>query len=212
MQSKVSLVAQMTIPHLSFISSPPQSIFFLLLFNDSGHASWTYSCEYFRYPTIPRLTWIWREPLEPGVAPTTPDDWSTTRAKSLTRVNIFTSTQPVRLSGLRLLQAPSVCVYAGIWLIYYTFIHRNTWSVVKVSRFMCLCIHRVLVRLHTHVQDLYRRSRCFALLNTKRASPQKRTVFVCFFKNNQIQKHWRKLARVPDVIECHFKTASGQFT
>lgn len=54
-----------------------------------GSASWTYSCELLRYSTIPSQSW--REPLEPGAAPTTPDDWPTAPARSLTRVRLYTS-------------------------------------------------------------------------------------------------------------------------
>lgn len=54
-----------------------------------GRASWTYSCELLRYPTIPSQSW--REPLEPGAAPTTPDDWPTAQARSLTRIRLYTS-------------------------------------------------------------------------------------------------------------------------
>lgn len=64
----------------------------LFIFSDSRNASWTYSCEYFRFPTIPSLPVIWREPLEPGVAPTSPDDWSSVQAKSPARVSICSST------------------------------------------------------------------------------------------------------------------------
>lgn len=49
-------------------------------------ASWTYSCKYLRYPTI--LSLIWRELLEVGAAPTTPDDWCTAQARSLTRAHM----------------------------------------------------------------------------------------------------------------------------
>lgn len=89
-QSKLGHSDDHSLSSLWFLSSPIH--LFLLLFNGSGNASWTYSCEYFRYPTIPSLTWIWRELLEPGIAPTTPDDWPSARAKSITRVSIFTST------------------------------------------------------------------------------------------------------------------------
>lgn len=68
---------------LCFLSSP--LCLFLLFFCDFGNASWTYSCEYFRYPTILSLTW--REPLEPGVAPTTPDEKPSAQAKSIIRVS-----------------------------------------------------------------------------------------------------------------------------
>lgn len=130
------------------ITSPPLSVFFLFAFCVSGNASWTYSCEFFWYPTIPILTEIWREPLEPGVAPISPDDWPSVQAKSLPRVSIYTSTHSLLFCVGLDRQAPTVCVYAVIWLMYYAFIHWYTRSVVTVSRFMCLSIHRVLVRLY----------------------------------------------------------------
>lgn len=94
-ESEVSLVAHVTVTlsFLCFLSS--SRCLFLFVFNHSGNASWTYSCEYFRYPKIPSQTGIWREPLESGVAPTSPDDWPCAQANSLTRVSIYTSTHAV---------------------------------------------------------------------------------------------------------------------
>lgn len=85
----------------------------MALWIHSGRASWTDSCEYFRYPTIPSLSW--REPLEPGVAPTTPDDWFTAQARSPARVRPYTS------DGAAVLElVPIVRVHAVTRLVHYS--------------------------------------------------------------------------------------------
>lgn len=77
------------------------------------------------------LVWlIWREPLEPGVSPTSPDDWPSAKAKSLTHVSIYTS---VRLYGFRL-QAPTVYVYANMWLIMHSYTEIHDLYSVHMSR------------------------------------------------------------------------------
>ncbi len=133
---------QSPLSFLCFLSSPLLSFFlFFFVFSGSRNTSWTYSCEYFRYPTVPSLTGIWREPPEPGVAPTSPDNCPSTQAKSLTRVSIYISTHSlwgcVGLGCHKLLlyvytQSYGLCItrlYAGIldlsslWAdlcIYYT--------------------------------------------------------------------------------------------
>lgn len=187
----------------------------------TGNASWTYSCEYFKYPTIPSLTGIWRELLEPGVAPTIPDDWPSAQAKSLTRVSIYTSTQSVQLCGFRLLQVPTVCIYALVWLMYYALRHSNTLSVVKVSWFMRPSVHRVLVRLYfctacTCLGSCTQKIQMFCFAH----------VFICkCLKRLPTKTHCLLLIQKPDpktlmktgvcvslTIKCYWETASAQFS
>lgn len=89
---------------------------FFFIFTQFENARRTYSCEYFWYPTTSSLTW--REALEPGGAPGNPDDGPCAKAKSVIRVSIYSSVRP---SGFELLQAPTVCIHAAVWLIYNVF-------------------------------------------------------------------------------------------
>lgn len=73
--------------HLSLVVSPLLSLTAIWIHYE--RASCTYSCKYLRYPTVVSL--IWRELLGPGAAPSTPDNWPTAQARSLTRVRLCTA-------------------------------------------------------------------------------------------------------------------------
>lgn len=202
----------MTILYLSTVSSPSLSLSFSRRFP----VSWTYSCEYFRYPTTPILTGIWREPLEPGVTPTTPDDGVSTQSKSLTRVSIYTSTHTQRgCAGLGCYKLP---VYVYMQSYGLCIMHLCT-KIFDLSRFICLSIHRVLVRPCVCTESIclrsvqaheHRRSRCFAIacVHFWILPAERDNVFFCLLRH-QIQKQMKTALCEPDMDQISLKTSFG---
>lgn len=100
---------------------------FLFFFMEFVNASWTYSCEYFRYPTI--LTW--REPLESGLAPTTPDERTSVQAKSVNTCQYLYVCEAVWVYAVTSFYFKCICCYmAYVFCIYTT---KYLWSRYCVS-------------------------------------------------------------------------------
>lgn len=182
-----------------FLSSP--LCLFYSFFMEFVNASWTYSCEYFRYPTI--LTW--REPLESGVAPTTPDERPSVQAKSVNTCQYLYVCEAAVFYAVTSFYFKCICCYiAYVFCIYTT---KYLWSRYCVSAqhpeseqthtptqspdvLLCSC-----VRFETVKVPLYRDTPSSACWSTKSKHTDKKLAWL-----------------LPTWIKCHWEKASGQFT
>lgn len=90
--------------------------------------------------------------LEPGVAPTSPDDGASSQSKTLTRVSIYLHINTHSLHGFRPSQTPNVRVYAEsyglyIYALMHSYVKMYDLSARRGDLCVCLSIHTMLFGL-----------------------------------------------------------------